>query len=102
MADDAVMIADYKTDQRHRATSAKCRKPYLRQLALYRVVLGNLYRDRPVRAALIWTAIPELMEVPAEMLDQELVNLTGELSHGFAHVLRESGIHISPPCGGAA
>ena len=77
VADDAVMIADYKTDQSARRNVADVPKSYLRQLALYRAVLGKLYRDRPVRAALVWTAIPELMELPPEMLDQAVVNLTG-------------------------
>jgi ATP-dependent helicase/nuclease subunit A len=77
VTDDAVMIADYKTDQSAPRNVGEVPKPYLRQLALYRAVLGKLYRDRPVRAALVWTAIPELMELPAEMLDQEVVNLTG-------------------------
>jgi len=39
-------------------------------------VLGKVYADRPVRAALVWTAVPELMELPAEILDQEVANLT--------------------------
>jgi ATP-dependent helicase/nuclease subunit A len=77
VADDAVMIADYKTDQSAPRNVADVPKSYLRQLALYRAVLGKLYRDRPVRAALVWTTIPELMELPPEMLDQEVVNLTG-------------------------
>ncbi|MBV9628143.1 MAG: PD-(D/E)XK nuclease family protein, partial [Xanthobacteraceae bacterium] len=77
VADDAVMIADYKTDQSAPRNVADVPKSYLRQLALYRAVLGKLYRDRPVRAALVWTAIPELMELPPEMLDQEVTNLTG-------------------------
>ena len=35
-----------------------------RQLALYRAVLTRLYPDRPVRAALVWTAVPSLREFP--------------------------------------
>ena len=40
-----------------------------RQLALYRAVLRRLYPDRPVRAALLWTEVPDLMEIPADALD---------------------------------
>ena len=49
---------------------------YIRQLALYRAVVGELYPDRPVRAALIWTDVPDLMEIPATALDQELKTVT--------------------------
>jgi ATP-dependent helicase/nuclease subunit A len=45
---------------------------YIRQLALYRAVLAQLYPDKPIRAALIWTDVPDLMEVPAAALDREL------------------------------
>jgi ATP-dependent helicase/nuclease subunit A len=44
----------------------------VRQLALYRAVLARLYPDRPVRAVLIWTDVPDLMELPAAALDAEL------------------------------
>ena len=47
-----------------------------KQLALYRAVLMRLYPDRPVRAALVWTDIPGLMEIPAEALDAALAGLT--------------------------
>ena len=53
-----------------------CRKAYLRQLALYRAVLAESTRARPFRAALVWTDVPELMELPAEMLDAEMARLT--------------------------
>ena len=43
-----------------------------RQLALYRAVLAKLYPDRPLRAALIWTEVPDLMELSAEALDRAL------------------------------
>ena len=34
------------------------------------------YPDRPVRAALIWTDVPDLMELSAEVLDAEIARLT--------------------------
>jgi len=39
-------------------------------------VLGKLYPDRPVRAALVWTETPELLEIPAQALDSALKRLT--------------------------
>ena len=48
---------------------------YVAQLALYRAVLQRLYPDRPIRAALVWTDVPDLMEVSAAALDQALAPL---------------------------
>jgi ATP-dependent helicase/nuclease subunit A len=45
---------------------------YIGQLALYRAVLARLYPDKTVRAALIFTAAPVLIEIPAETLDTKL------------------------------
>jgi ATP-dependent helicase/nuclease subunit A len=76
---DAVFIADYKTNRQAPVTShdAVHRYPeYVRQLALYRAVLMRLYPGRPVRAALLWTEVPLLMEIPAPALDAALSQLT--------------------------
>jgi ATP-dependent helicase/nuclease subunit A len=60
-----VTIADYKSGPR----PATPPPAYVRQLALYRVVLASLYPGRTIRAALVWTQAPELAEVPPAMLD---------------------------------
>ena len=49
---------------------------YIRQLALYRAVLTELYPDKTIRAALLWTEVPDLMEIPAAALDRELAAVT--------------------------
>jgi ATP-dependent helicase/nuclease subunit A len=50
---------------------------YVTQLALYRAVLGLVYPDRPVRTVLVWTDVPDLMEISAESLDRSLDALGG-------------------------
>ena len=65
VTDDAVLIADYKTDRRCAAAGSKRCRRYVAQLALYRAVLARLYPDKAVRAALIFTAGPVLIEIPA-------------------------------------
>ena len=35
-------------------------------------MLKRLYPGRPVRAALLWTETPELMELPSNALDEAL------------------------------
>jgi ATP-dependent helicase/nuclease subunit A len=36
--------------------------------------LARLYPQRPVRTALLWTEIPELMEISAPILEAELAS----------------------------
>ena len=72
---EAVLIADYKTNRPPPRRIAEVPPSYVRQLALYRAVLSRLYPGRPVRAALIWTEIPDLMELSAEPLDAALAQV---------------------------
>jgi ATP-dependent helicase/nuclease subunit A len=65
-----VLIADYKSNRPAPRTPAEVPPAYVRQLALYRAVLQKLYPGRPVRAVLVWTDIPDLMELSADALDQ--------------------------------
>jgi ATP-dependent helicase/nuclease subunit A len=79
VATDAILIADYKTNRpapRSVAEIADRYQGYIRQLALYRAVLTKLYPGRPIRAALVWTDIAELVEIPAEALDAAVATLT--------------------------
>jgi len=67
-----VLIADYKSDRTVPAKVGDISPSYVRQLALYRAVLRKLYPNHAVRAALVFTAGPVLMELPASLLDAEL------------------------------
>jgi ATP-dependent helicase/nuclease subunit A len=69
-----VLIIDYKTNHTPPKTAAEAPAGYVRQLALYRAVLGKLYPQRSVRAALLWTETPELMEISAPALDAALAS----------------------------
>jgi ATP-dependent helicase/nuclease subunit A len=71
-----VLIGDYKTNRPAPRSLAEVPQAYVRQLALYRAVLRKLYPDRAVRAVLIWTDVPDLMELSADVLDREIVRLT--------------------------
>jgi ATP-dependent helicase/nuclease subunit A len=74
VAGDVVLIADYKSD---RSVPARLDEvaPYVAQLALYRGVLARLYPDKTVRAALVFTEGPLLLDVPAAAMDAALDNL---------------------------
>ena len=73
---DAVLIADYKTNQAVPATADEAPPAYVEQLALYRAVLGRIYPGRTVRAALVWTEGPALMEFSGVGLDAALARVT--------------------------
>jgi ATP-dependent helicase/nuclease subunit A len=67
-----VLIVDYKTNHAPPGAEAEAPSGYVRQLALYRAVLQKLYPQLPVRAALLWTETPELMEISSPALDAQL------------------------------
>ena len=69
---EAVLAVDYKTDAVVPSGLGAVPKAYVAQLALYRAVLMRIYPDKRVRAALIFTAAPVLMEIPDATLDRAL------------------------------
>ena len=66
---DAVTILDYKTNRPPPAAPGQVSAHYLRQMAAYRGLLREIYPDRPVRCALLWTDGPRLMALPDGILD---------------------------------
>jgi ATP-dependent helicase/nuclease subunit A len=76
VTEDAILIADFKTNRDPPKTPAEVPDGYVAQLALYRSVLTKLYPGRTVRAALIWTEAPDLMEISAAAMDQAMAALT--------------------------
>jgi ATP-dependent helicase/nuclease subunit A len=69
---DAVLIADYKTNSPAPRRLEDVPEAYVCQLALYRQVIRQLYPGKAVGAALIWTEIPALMDIPASLMDGSL------------------------------
>ena len=76
VTDGFVLIGDFKTNRPAPRALEEVPPTYIRQLALYRAVLTRLYPDRPIRAALIWTEVPDLMELSPGALDQALALVT--------------------------
>ena len=72
----SVLIADFKTGRSVPSRIEAEQSKYAQQLALYRAVLTKLYPAKPVRAALVWTEVPDLMELSAEALDAALARVT--------------------------
>ena len=73
---DAVLIADYKTNNPAPRRIDDVPPAYVTQLALYRAVLARLYPDKAIRTVLIWTDVPDLMEISAASLDRALAAVT--------------------------
>ncbi|TGS00311.1 double-strand break repair helicase AddA, partial [Mesorhizobium sp. M2E.F.Ca.ET.209.01.1.1] len=74
---DTVSIVDYKTNRPAPASLAEVPPAYLLQLALYRALLQPLYPGREIKAALLFTEAPSLIELPARAMDDALARLTG-------------------------
>jgi len=69
---DEVLIADFKTNESPPESATKIPAGYIRQMALYAAVMGQLYPAKRVRAALVWTETAGITEISLESLQSEL------------------------------
>jgi ATP-dependent helicase/nuclease subunit A len=76
---EAILIGDYKTNRPAPLRLEEVPPGYVTQLALYRAVLTKLYPGRPIRAALVWTEVPDIMEIPSSALDASLTTLADRM-----------------------
>jgi ATP-dependent helicase/nuclease subunit A len=75
---ESVLITDYKTDRVVPKSAADVPKPYIRQLALYGAVLARIYPKKTIRAALIFTGGPAVIEVSAAAMAAALAEIMSE------------------------
>ena len=66
--EDRVLIVDFKTLRPPPATEVEVAPIYLRQLALYKAALGEIFPGHEIRCALLWTEGPRLMPISPERL----------------------------------
>jgi ATP-dependent helicase/nuclease subunit A len=66
---DEISLIDFKTNRPPSKSLADIPPAYVRQLAAYRAALAQIYPRHRIKAALLWTYGPTLMEVPAATLD---------------------------------
>ncbi|MGB0747485.1 MAG: double-strand break repair helicase AddA [Magnetospiraceae bacterium] len=64
-----VMIVDYKTNRPPPRNVADVAPLYLRQMALYRDLLADIYPGKPRHCVLLWTDGPFAMRLPDTLLD---------------------------------
>jgi ATP-dependent helicase/nuclease subunit A len=62
------MIVDYKTNRPPPQSPHEVADAYLYQLAAYSLAVQHVFGDVPVRAAILWTDAPRLMEIPAALI----------------------------------
>lgn len=65
-----IRIVDFKTARRPPASLSDVPLANLRQMAAYAAALETTYPGRKVEAALLYTAVPLLIAIPAEVLEQ--------------------------------
>lgn len=65
-----VLIVDFKTNRPPPREASMVPDAYVLQLAAYRMAIARIFPNLPVRAALLWTDGPSLMELAADRLDQ--------------------------------
>jgi ATP-dependent helicase/nuclease subunit A len=65
---DEIILVDYKTG-RAPADPNDIPQSHLKQLSVYGALLRDLYPDRVIKTAILWTALPQIVFVPAEKLN---------------------------------
>jgi ATP-dependent helicase/nuclease subunit A len=77
VVEEDLLIVDYKTNRPPPTTLEEVAPAYIAQLAGYRKALAPIFPGRRLRAALLWTDGPRLMEVPSTVLDAAEKRLFG-------------------------
>ena len=63
-----VLIVDYKTNRPAPRSEAQVPLIYLHQMAAYKAVLKEIYQNRQIRCALLWTDDLRLMQLSDVLL----------------------------------
>jgi len=71
---ERVLVVDFKSNRPAPDHVEDADPAYVLQMAVYTAVLRQLYPDRTVEAALVWTDGPKLMAVPQGLMDAALSN----------------------------
>jgi ATP-dependent helicase/nuclease subunit A len=68
---NTIWIVDYKTNRPPPRDIAQVAETYTLQLAAYRLAVQRIYPAVHVRAAILWTDGPRIMEIPAPVLEAQ-------------------------------
>lgn len=64
-----IIIADYKTDRSVPEHEDQFSNSYIIQLAIYKNILEQIYPGKQVECLLLWTSIPKITPISAELLN---------------------------------
>jgi ATP-dependent helicase/nuclease subunit A len=73
---DRVLAVDYKTNALVPATPEAVPEGFLRQMGAYAAALAQVYPGRQIETAIIWTAAPVLMPLPAALVAAALARVS--------------------------
>jgi ATP-dependent helicase/nuclease subunit A len=71
--ENEVLVADFKTTARAPKPGQSPPQSYLAQLALYRMLLSEIYPDKRIRTFLVWTSGPVIHELMEPELESALI-----------------------------
>ncbi len=71
-----VVVVDYKSDAEPPASPAQTPPAYLSQLGLYALIAGQLFPGHVVEAAILWTDLESLMNLPPAELAERVAGFT--------------------------
>jgi ATP-dependent helicase/nuclease subunit A len=74
---DTILAVDFKSNPQVPETPEDIPEGFLRQMAAYGAALAQVYPDREIKTAILWTATQSLMEVPAHFCDAALKRAAG-------------------------
>lgn len=69
IVDGVVWILDYKSNRPPPKTAQDLPLVYVRQMAAYRALAREIFKDKPIRTAILWTDGPRLMPLDDKVLD---------------------------------
>jgi len=72
-----VLVADFKTARRPPTSLAEVPLATIRQMAAYAAALGAIYPGRQIEAAVLYTQTPQLIALPADLLEAHKPGLIG-------------------------
>ena len=73
--ENEILIIDYKTNRPPPQTVDQVAPAYMRQMAVYRALVSQIYPGKPVHCALLWTDGARLMPLPDAALEHALADL---------------------------
>ncbi|MBM07454.1 MAG: double-strand break repair helicase AddA, partial [Oceanibulbus sp.] len=72
IAEDHILAVDFKTNRVVPETADACPDGLLRQMGAYAHMLRQIYPDRRIETAILWTARPALMVLPNDIVTNAL------------------------------